>query len=163
MKEPKDLRFRRLAEARVNKIISMIRLLGNCSHTGNYEYTPEQVEQIFSAIQFELNKAHKRYRASMENTGRFSLSDSPEFKEFPSVSLALPDGSILIAKAINDENFPAVNIDLLTAYADEEQHVCFVEYNPERDEGMELSVGVYTKGNEDTTYYRSYNDRKGIE
>ena len=34
MKESKIDRFRRVAEARVNKIIKMIRLLGNCSGTG---------------------------------------------------------------------------------------------------------------------------------
>ena len=35
-KESKEERFRRLAEARVNKIIPMIRLLGNLSNTGIY-------------------------------------------------------------------------------------------------------------------------------
>lgn len=34
MNESKTDRFRRVAEARVNKIIKMIRLLGNCSGTG---------------------------------------------------------------------------------------------------------------------------------
>lgn len=38
MKESKADRFRRVADARVNKIIKMIRLLGNCSGTGVYEY-----------------------------------------------------------------------------------------------------------------------------
>lgn len=37
MNESKTDRFRRVAEARVNKIIKMIRLLGNCSGTGVYE------------------------------------------------------------------------------------------------------------------------------
>ena len=54
MKESKIDRFRRVAEARVNKIIKMIRLLGNCSETGVYEYTDAQVEYIFSALQSEL-------------------------------------------------------------------------------------------------------------
>lgn len=39
MKESKIDRFRRVAEARVNKIIKMIRLLGNCSGTSVYAYT----------------------------------------------------------------------------------------------------------------------------
>ena len=43
MKEPKADRFRRVAEARANKIIKMTRLLGNCSGTGVYEYTDAQV------------------------------------------------------------------------------------------------------------------------
>lgn len=36
MKESKADRFRRVAEARVNKIIKVIRLLGNCSGTSVY-------------------------------------------------------------------------------------------------------------------------------
>ena len=57
MKESKTDRFRRVAEARVNKIIKMIRLLGNCSGTGVYEYTDTQAAYIFSALQSELDKA----------------------------------------------------------------------------------------------------------
>ena len=40
-KESKENRFRRLAEARVNKIIAMIRLLGNLSSRSIYAYTLE--------------------------------------------------------------------------------------------------------------------------
>ena len=54
-KEPKDERFVRLAEARVNKIIKMVRLLGNLSWSSNYSYTQRQVEQIFTALQTELD------------------------------------------------------------------------------------------------------------
>ena len=39
MKESKQERFKRITEARVNKILSMLRLLGNCSFKGTYEYT----------------------------------------------------------------------------------------------------------------------------
>ena len=35
-KETKDEKFRRLAEARVNKILHLFRLLGNLSWTANY-------------------------------------------------------------------------------------------------------------------------------
>lgn len=47
MKESKEDRFCRVAEARVNKIIKMMRLLGNCSNNAVYAFSPEQVEQIF--------------------------------------------------------------------------------------------------------------------
>ena len=36
MKETKEARFCRVAEARVNKLIRMLRLLGNCSGTNTY-------------------------------------------------------------------------------------------------------------------------------
>ena len=49
-KEAKSERFVRLAEARVNKIIKMVRLLGNLSWSSNYEYTTDQVAQIFKAL-----------------------------------------------------------------------------------------------------------------
>lgn len=49
-KESKRERFVRLAEARTNKIIDMLKLLGNCSNSNIYEYTKDDVEKIFSAI-----------------------------------------------------------------------------------------------------------------
>ena len=81
MKESKIDRFRRVAEARVNKIIKMIRLLGNCSETGVYEYTDAQVEYIFSALQSELDKAKRRFREPLLGKHRFSLTDTNEFDD----------------------------------------------------------------------------------
>ncbi len=46
--------FVRLAEARTNKILDMLRLLGNCSSKGNYDYTDEDVKKIFNAIEKKL-------------------------------------------------------------------------------------------------------------
>ena len=37
--ESKKDKFVRIAEARTNKIIDMIRLLGNCSNKASYEYS----------------------------------------------------------------------------------------------------------------------------
>ena len=74
MKESKADRFHRVADARVNKIIKMIRLLGNCSGTGVYEYTDTQAAYIFSALQSELDKAKKRFRKPSLGKHRFSLT-----------------------------------------------------------------------------------------
>lgn len=60
-KESKDDRFRRLAEARVNKILHLFRLLGNLSGTANYRYSRDQVEQIFTTLQLELVRAKVRF------------------------------------------------------------------------------------------------------
>ena len=46
--ESKSDRFVRIAEARTNKIINMIQLLGNCSNKGTYDYTKEDVRKIFA-------------------------------------------------------------------------------------------------------------------
>lgn len=53
--------FIRLAEARTNKIIDMIDLLGNLSNRSNYYYTNEQVEMIFSSIQEALDETKSKF------------------------------------------------------------------------------------------------------
>lgn len=63
-KETKRDKFVRLAEARTNKIIDMIQLLGNCSNLSTYEYTSQDVDKIFSAIESELREAKKKFAKS---------------------------------------------------------------------------------------------------
>lgn len=48
VKESKRERFVRLAEARTNKILDMMKLLGNCSSKSNYDYTDEDVKDFRS-------------------------------------------------------------------------------------------------------------------
>lgn len=72
--ESKRERFVRIAEARTNKIINMIQLLGNCSNQGIYEYTTKDVNKIFNAIQAELDEAKKRYSKQDSQKGsKFTL------------------------------------------------------------------------------------------
>ena len=72
--ETKRAKFVRLAEARTNKIIDMIQLLGNCSNPAAYEYTAQDVEKIFSAIDSELKEAKKKFaKTESKNNSRFSL------------------------------------------------------------------------------------------
>lgn len=72
--ESKRERFVRLAEARTNKIIDMIQLLGNCANANTYEYTQQDVDQIFSAIEAELREAKKKYQKVESNrTSKFTL------------------------------------------------------------------------------------------
>ena len=160
-KESKDERFIRLAEARVNKIIKMIRLLGNLSGISNYSYTQRQVEQIYIALQTELDKSRKRFAAGGKPLKqRFTLSDSSEKPNtpdwYPSIVLPLPDGTHLSAKAIDDENFPAINIYWDKGGTDDPEHVSFVEYNPERGDGHEVCIGVYNSVEDDTIHYGPY-------
>ena len=68
--ESKRERFVRLAEARTNKTIDMIRLLGNCANKSNYDYTEADVQKIFSAIERELKNAKMK----------FSITDDDKFK-----------------------------------------------------------------------------------
>lgn len=68
--ETKSERFVRIAEARTNKIIDMIQLLGNCSNKSTYEYTKDDVKQIFGAIEAELRTARAKFEASDSDAGK---------------------------------------------------------------------------------------------
>ena len=74
-KETKRDKFVRMAEARTIKIISMIRLLGNCSNRMAYEYSEKDVSKIFGAIESALSDAKRRFKTSPNGTAQvFSLS-----------------------------------------------------------------------------------------
>ncbi len=73
--ETKPDKFVRLAEARTNKIIDMIQLLGNCSNSGAYDYTQQDVDKIFTAIENELREAKKKFsKVDSKKGSRFSLN-----------------------------------------------------------------------------------------
>ncbi len=72
--ETKREKFVRLAEARTNKIIDMLQLLGNCSNSSAYDYTQQDVEKIFSAIEQEMREAKKRFnKIESKKSVRFTL------------------------------------------------------------------------------------------
>ena len=73
-KETKIERFVRLAEARTNKILDMLKLLGNCSSKSNYEYSEEDVKKIFSTIERELKNTKAKFNgADDQKEERFRL------------------------------------------------------------------------------------------
>ena len=72
--ETKSERFVRIAEARTNKIIDMIQLLGNCANKSTYEYTKDDVKQIFGAIEAELRTARAKFDASDNESGKKAFS-----------------------------------------------------------------------------------------
>lgn len=156
MKETKQARFKRLVEARVNKITAMLKLLGNCSFKGNYEYTEEQIDKIFDKLNFELDKAHQRFTSAMHGSGRFSLSDSYNRIESPELIMPLPDGTYMKAVAAENDMMPNMSIYLLTG-DDEQKSVCYAEYNYEREPGKELCIGVWHSQHEDPYFYESFN------
>lgn len=66
-KESNRERFVRIAEVRTQKIIDMIDLLGNCSNQYNYEYTPKDVEKMFTAIESALKSSKARFTTENSN------------------------------------------------------------------------------------------------
>lgn len=156
MRESKQNRFRRVAEGRVNKIIKMVRLLGNCSNPAVYAFTQEQVQQIFATLQDELSRAQKRYVQSYKK--KFSLSDKQYafLPECPTIVQLLPDGTRLRAVAYDDEGYPAINIYWDTDNPEIDGPICFAEYNPERSPCHEVCIGAYQSDKDDTIYYKPY-------
>lgn len=158
MKESKEERFARVAKARMDKTISAIRALGRCSATSVYAFSEKRVSQIFSSLRAEIDKAERLFCNPTHNgRERFSLSAKPVISErCPSTTLYLPGGDKLVAAAIDDENFPAINIYRIKANVAEEELICFIENNPEREENPGLCIGVYSFDKDETVYYDAY-------
>ncbi len=57
--ENKKENFKRISESRVNKILALLSQLTNLTNTSFYEYTEEDIEKIFSAIDEESSKTKK--------------------------------------------------------------------------------------------------------
>ena len=71
--ETKKDKFVRVAESRTNKLISMIRLLGNCSNKAVYEYTDKDIKKIFNALESELKAAKGKFLETSETGAKFKL------------------------------------------------------------------------------------------
>lgn len=85
--ETKRDKFVRLAEARTNKIIKMIELLGNLSNTSTYEFTEEDINSIYERILTELKlskdmfelKLRKRNKLFvLENSNKAIATENPK-------------------------------------------------------------------------------------
>lgn len=72
-KETKRDRFVRIAEARTNKILEMLRLLGNCSSKSNYEYTDEDIKKIFNALEKEMKNTKNKFLGLDTKEEKFTL------------------------------------------------------------------------------------------
>ncbi|MBQ4531332.1 MAG: hypothetical protein IJA36_12120 [Lachnospiraceae bacterium] len=64
--------FVRLANKRTNKILEDIEILGNLANKNQYEYTDEQVEKIFNAIEKELATTKESFKKK-KPVNKFSL------------------------------------------------------------------------------------------
>lgn len=66
-------KFRRLAESRVNRALNDIRLIGNLSNRNNYDFTSEEVEKIFRALDSELKQVKARFLEGARRESEFRL------------------------------------------------------------------------------------------
>ena len=69
----KKERFKKIAPKRVESILKSISLLSNCSNKYNYEYTKEDVDKIFKAINDELNLCKSKFRSQNKEKSKFEL------------------------------------------------------------------------------------------
>lgn len=54
--------FLRLAEKRTNVVLDKIRILSNCANPYAYEYTDEDIQKMFRAIEQELKAAKAKFQ-----------------------------------------------------------------------------------------------------
>lgn len=60
-------RFVNVAEARTQTTINKIRILGNCSNKSLYEYSPDEIDKIFRAIQNQLTETKSKFEIKKSN------------------------------------------------------------------------------------------------
>ncbi|MBC6493551.1 hypothetical protein BEP68_01740 [Microbacterium sp. 4-7] len=72
-------RFVSLAEARTDKALTAIRLIGNLSNRSNYEFTDAEVSKIVKALESEVRAVKARFSdASSGRERSFRLTDSAQ-------------------------------------------------------------------------------------
>ena len=64
--ENKHEKFIRLAESRVNAAIQKIQLIANLSNRRNYEYSKKEINELFKALEKEIQIAKKSFESELE-------------------------------------------------------------------------------------------------
>ena len=68
--ENKKENFKRISENRVSKIIMLLSQMTNLSNSSYYEYTDEDIEKIFTAIEEETKKSKEMLLKGKNNKKR---------------------------------------------------------------------------------------------
>ena len=66
----KNNKFKQLANARVNKAINTIRLIGNLSNKSIYSYTDTQAKLIINALENEIKVIKNKFTDTKNNRDR---------------------------------------------------------------------------------------------
>lgn len=69
----KRTKFVELAQARVNRALKDLQLIGNLSNRSAYEFTDADVRKIFTALQKGLDTAKARFGGGEVGGGEFRL------------------------------------------------------------------------------------------
>lgn len=76
--ETKADKFVRLGENRVNKVMEAIGRIEHLANRGNYDYTPEQVEEMFSIMENRLAEVKGRFAPKQAKNNAFSFGTKAE-------------------------------------------------------------------------------------
>lgn len=60
--ETRHARFKRLALKRTNDVLDKLRILGNLSNKSSYEYSDQEVEKMFKAIDEQIRTMKARFK-----------------------------------------------------------------------------------------------------
>lgn len=60
-------RFKRLATKRANEILYRLKVLGNCSNRSFYDYTEEDINKIFTAIEEQVKHIKVKFKTPQKN------------------------------------------------------------------------------------------------
>ena len=69
--ETPEERFRRLAILRTNAVLDRLRILSNLSNRQMYEYSEEDMDKIFAAINKQIREARSKFNSREQE--RFKL------------------------------------------------------------------------------------------
>lgn len=67
--ETKEQAFIRLAEHRMDRALTYIRLVGNLSHKSSYDWRPEDIEAISTTLHQAVDDAMARFRPRTQREG----------------------------------------------------------------------------------------------
>jgi len=73
-------RFLKVATARVSKTLEMLRLLKNCSNKANYDYTQQDVDNMFAVISKSLSETQEAYADGLSKNKSFSYLENDLFE-----------------------------------------------------------------------------------
>ena len=62
----KAMKFREIAEDRVNSVLKAIRAIGKLTRKASYEHTPDQIDKMFAAMRRELDEVEQKFAPADE-------------------------------------------------------------------------------------------------
>ncbi len=76
--ETKAEKFIRLGEYRMNKAIDAIGRIENLANKSDYDYTPEQVEAMFSVLESKVAEIKAKFTVTKRENTAFSFGNKAE-------------------------------------------------------------------------------------